>query len=160
MCPQHDLSLDVDLALSANLYCPVWDLACANPEENVNPMKILLLSFLLASVPALTAAGDGPSLSGTWQIHNNIAGNESDRACTFVQNGDNLTGSCPSERGEVKLNGQVKGKTVSWSYRSEYEGSPITVKYEGTLQSETKITGTVNVAEYGADGDFTATLSK
>ena len=123
-------------------------------------MKTLFLSFLLASIPALALAGDGASLSGTWQIHNNIAGNESDRPCTFVQSGDDLSGTCPSDRGEVKLTGQVKGKAVSWSYRSEYEGSPITVKYEGTLQSGTKITGTVNVAEFGADGDFTATLSK
>lgn len=120
----------------------------------------LLLSCLLISLPVLTQAADGASLSGTWQIHNNIAGNESDLPCTFVQNGDNLTGTCPSERGEVKLTGEVKGKKVTWSYRSEYEGSPITVKYEGILQSETKITGTVNVAEYGADGEFTATLSK
>lgn len=123
-------------------------------------MKTLFLSFLVASVPALTPVADSPLLSGTWQIHNNIAGNESDRPCTFVQNGDSLTGTCPSERGEVKLTGEVKEKTVSWSYRSEYEGSPITVKYQGTLQSDTKISGTVNVAEYGADGDFTATLSK
>lgn len=122
-------------------------------------MKVLL-SCLLISLPALTQAADGSSLSGTWQIHNNIAGNESDRPCTLVQNGDNLAGTCPSERGEVKLTGEVKGKKVTWSYRSEYEGSPITVKYEGTVQSETKITGTVNVAEYGADGEFTATLSK
>jgi hypothetical protein len=123
-------------------------------------MKTVLLSFLVASATALSYAADAPSLSGSWQIHNKIAGNESDRACTFVQNGDNLTGTCPSDRGEVKLTGEVKGKKVTWSYRSEYEGSPITVKYDGTLQSETKITGTVNVAEYGADGDFTATLSK
>src|SRR6476659_5022606 len=123
-------------------------------------MKTVLLSFLVASATALSYAADARSLSGTWQIHNNIAGNESDRACTFVQNGDNLTGTCPSDRGEVKLTGEVKGKKVTWSYRSEYEGSPITVKYDGSLQSDTKITGTVNVAEYGADGDFTATLSK
>ena len=123
-------------------------------------MKTVLLSFLLGSATVLSYAADAPSLSGTWQIHNSIAGNESDRACTFVQNGDNLTGTCPSHRGEVKLTGEVKGKKVTWSYRSEYEGSPITVKYDGSLQSDTKITGTVNVAEYGADGDFTATLSK
>lgn len=44
-------------------------------------------------------------------------------------------------------------------YKSEYNGSPLTVKYDGALQSN-KITGTVNVEEYGVDGDFTATLSK
>lgn len=123
-------------------------------------MKKLFLSFLLAIAPAITSAADNPSISGTWQIHNNIAGNESDRPCTFVQNGSALTGTCPSEKGEVKLTGEIKDKKVTWTYKSEYEGSPITVKYEGRLESPTKMTGTVNVAEYNADGDFTATLSK
>jgi hypothetical protein len=123
-------------------------------------MKNLFLSLLLASSPAILTAAGTPSLSGTWQIHNNIAGNESDRPCTFVQNGSELSGTCPSEKGEVKLTGKVDEKHVSWIYKSEYEGSPITVKYEGRLESATKIVGTVNVAEYGADGEFTATLSK
>jgi hypothetical protein len=124
-------------------------------------MKKIFLSFLLACGPAvLSAVAENPTLSGTWQIHNNIAGNESDRACTFVQNGNDLSGTCPSDQGEVKLTGKVDEKKVTWSYKSEYQGSPITVKYEGNLQSATKITGTVNVAEYGADGEFTATLSK
>ena len=95
-----------------------------------------------------------------FDLHMNIAGNESDRPCTFVQNGNDLTGTCPSERGEAKLTGEVKDKKVTWSYKTEYEGTPITVKYDGKLESATKITGTVNVAEFNADGDFTATLSK
>ncbi len=123
-------------------------------------MKKLFLSFLLAVAPAITFAADNPSISGTWQIHINVAGNESDRPCTFVQNGSDLTGTCPAERGEIKLTGQIKDKRVTWSYKTEYEGSPITVKYDGKLESPTKMTGTVNVAEYGADGDFTAILSK
>jgi|tagenome__1003787_1003787.scaffolds.fasta_scaffold20976526_2 hypothetical protein len=123
-------------------------------------MKKLLLSFLLASSPAILSAADTPSLSGTWQIHNSIAGNESDRPCTFVQNGSDLTGTCPSEGGEAKLTGKVEDKKVTWTYKSQYEGAPITVKYDGRLESATKIVGTVNVPEYGADGEFTATLSK
>jgi hypothetical protein len=126
----------------------------------VTKVKKMFLSIVLVCAPALISAADDPSLSGNWQIHNNIAGNESDRACTFVQNGNDLTGTCPSDRGEVKLTGKVDEKKVSWTYKSEYEGSPITVKYDGRLESATKIVGTVNVAEYGADGDFTATLSK
>jgi hypothetical protein len=34
------------------------------------------------------------------------------------------------------------------------------VNYEGKLESETKITGTVNVPEFSVDGDFTAIQSK
>lgn len=123
-------------------------------------MKKLILSFVLACAPVLINAADDTSLSGTWQIHNNIAGNESERACTFVQSGNDLTGTCPSERGSVNLTGKVEHKKVSWSYKSEYEGTPLTVKYEGRLDSAVKIIGSVNVAEYGADGDFTATRSK
>jgi hypothetical protein len=123
-------------------------------------MRKLLLSLVLATSPVIVSASETPSLSGTWQIHNNIAGNESERPCTLVQNGNDLTGTCPSEQGEAKLTGKVEDKKVTWSYKSQYEGSPITVKYEGKLESATKIVGTVNVAEYGADGDFTATRSK
>jgi hypothetical protein len=122
-------------------------------------MNNLFFSLLLLST-ALLSAADASSLNGTWQIHINIAGNESDRACTFVQKESALTGTCPSDHGEVQLTGKVDGKQVTWTYKAEYEGSPITVKYEGRLESATKIVGGVNVAEYGADGDFTATLSK
>ncbi|MFL6451712.1 MAG: hypothetical protein ACJ746_29160 [Bryobacteraceae bacterium] len=88
-------------------------------------MKKLFLSFLLACAPALITAADTTSVNGTWQIHNNIAGNESERACTFVQDGNDLTGTCPAERGPVNLTGKVEDKKVSWSYKTEYEGTPI-----------------------------------
>ncbi len=124
-------------------------------------MRNLFLSLLLACSPAiLSGAADALSVSGTWQVHNNIAGNESDHPCTFVQDGNALTGSCRSREGEMKLSGSIEDKKVTWTYKSQYEGSPITVKYDGRLESATKIVGTVNVAEYGADGEFTATLSK
>lgn len=123
-------------------------------------MRNLFLSVLLACSPAILSAAEAPSLSGTWQVHNSIAGNESDHPCTFVQDGSNLTGTCSSREGEGKLTGKVEGKKVTWTYQSQYEGSPITLKYDGRVDSTTKMVGTVNVAEYGVDGEFTATLSK
>jgi hypothetical protein len=60
----------------------------------------------------------------------------------------------------VNISGKVDEKKITWMYKSEYNGSPITVNYKGTLDSTTKITGTVNVEEYGAEGEFTATQSK
>jgi hypothetical protein len=123
-------------------------------------MRNLFLSLVLACSPAILSAAEAPSLSGTWQIHNSIAGNESDHPCTFVQDGSDLTGTCRSREGEGRLTGKVEDKKVTWTYKSQYEGSPITLKYDGKLDSATKIVGTVNVAEYGVDGEFTATLSK
>lgn len=123
-------------------------------------MKTLLLSCLLASVAALASAADLPSLSGKWQVHNSVSGNESDQTCTFTQKDSDLTGSCSSDNGPVTISGKVNGKKVTWTYKSEYNGSPLTVAYEGTIESPTKITGSINVPEYSADGDFTATQSK
>jgi hypothetical protein len=120
-------------------------------------LKTLLL---LVSAAALATAADNAPLSGKWQIHNSIAGNESDQACTFTQKDSDLSGTCTSDNGNVNVTGKIDGKKVTWTYKSEYNGSPLTVNYEGTVNSDNKISGSVSVPEFSADGDFTATPSK
>lgn len=120
-------------------------------------MKTLIL---LVSAAALATAADNISLNGKWQVHSNIAGNENDQACTFTQKDSDLTGSCTSEKGAVTITGKVDGKKVTWAYKSDYQGTPLTVNYDGTLNSDNKINGSVNVPEFSADDDFTATPSK
>lgn len=123
-------------------------------------MKLLLLCFLLVSAAVPGQPADNPSLNGNWQIHNNIAGNETDQSCTFTQKGSELTGICSSEHGEVKISGKVNEKQVTWIYKSEYNGGPITLSYKGAFDSAAKLKGTVNVEEYSVEGDFTATTAK
>jgi hypothetical protein len=132
---------------------------CQNRSLKGEHMKTLLLSFLTFAA-VVTPAADNPSLSGAWQIHNNIAGNESDQACTFTQTGSDLAGNCTSDSGTGKITGKVDEKKVTWTYKSEYNGGPITLNYKGTLDSANKIAGSVNVEEYSVEGDFTATQSK
>ena len=120
-------------------------------------MKLPLL-LLSAALSSLAFADD--SLAGKWQVQSNIAGNENSQTCTWTQKDADLSGTCTSEKGTVNITGTIDGKTVKWSYKSDYNGSPLTVNYEGKLESETKITGTVTVPEFSADGDFTATQVK
>jgi hypothetical protein len=112
-----------------------------------------------ACAAALLWAADSPTFSGKWQVQTNIAGNESRQDCTFTQQGDDRTGTCRSERGTVQINGKADGKRITWRFKSEYEGSPLTVIYQGALEAAAKITGTVSVPEFAADGDFTATAA-
>ena len=114
----------------------------------------------MITAAALATAADNSSLSGKWQVHTSVAGNDNDQACTFTQKDNDLTGECSSDNGPVNITGKVDGKKVTWSYKSEYNGSPLTVNFEGTLNADNKIAGTVSVPEYSADGDFTATPSK
>ena len=63
--------------------------------------------------------------------------------------------------GDRPLAGKVDGQKIAWSYDSEYEGSPLTVKFSGTIDSAaTKLAGSVSVEQFGVDGDFTGVPSK
>lgn len=121
-------------------------------------MKSVLLSLLAAA--AVAHAADTPSISGKWQVHTSISGNESDAVCTFVQKEDALAGSCATDRGTFEITGKVNGTKVTWSYKSDYNGTPLTVAYDGAVSAATAIRGSVAVPEFNAAGDFTATLSK
>ena len=98
----------------------------------------------------------GALLTGKWSVHSSIAGNDSDADCTFVQAGTDLTGTCTASGSDSKVTGKVDGAKVSWQYDIQYNGSPLTMKFTGTLDSG-KVTGQVMVAQYGMSGDFAAT---
>ncbi len=79
----------------------------------------------------------------------------------MTQKDNDISGTCKTDNGEGKAIGKVDGTKVTWSYDSEYNGSPLTVKYLGTLDAAaSKISGTVSVEQFGVEGDFTAALSK
>ena len=126
-------------------------------------MKLLLLLIAGAALvtPALSAAAaDNTSVAGKWHVHDSIAGNDSDSDCTFVQKDADLTGTCTTEKETVTITGKVDGKKVTWSYKSDFNGSPLTVNHEGALSANNKITGTASVPEYSVEGQFTATQAK
>jgi hypothetical protein len=117
-------------------------------------------ALLLAFVSLAAAIQDPAPISGKWQVEMSIAGNESTQSCTFSQTGTELSGTCESATGSVKITGKVEGRKAAWSYKSEYNGNPLTVACDGTIESAGKIAGTVSVPEYGVEGTFTAALLK
>jgi len=122
-------------------------------------MKILLLSSFVA-LASLVSAADNPSISGKWQVHSSVSGTENDMVCLFTQKDEALSGNCTSDQGKFEITGTVSGNKVAWSYKSEYQGTPLTVKFDGVVDSAMKMTGSVDVPEFSAGGDFTATQSK
>jgi hypothetical protein len=120
-------------------------------------LKILVV---LATAAVLAPAADNVSLTGQWTIHRSAGGKESTQSCTFTQNDDELGGTCTSDKGPIKASGKIDGKKVTWTVKTERDGNPLTIVYNGTVESASKITGTVTAVEFGIDGDFTATRSK
>ncbi len=122
-------------------------------------MKKLLASTALLFASSAFAAG-APSLTGQWTVHQNIANNESDQECKFVQTDDKLTGSCKSNDKDVPITGSIDGTKLTWKYDSDYNGTPLTLTYTATLDDSGKIAGSVEVQPFGVTGDFTASPSK
>ena len=122
-------------------------------------MKILLASTALLFASSAFAAG-APSLTGQWTVHHNIANNESDQECKFVQTDDKLTGSCKSNDKDVPITGSIDGTKLTWKYDSDYNGTALTLTYTATLDDSGKIAGSVEVQPFGVTGDFTASPSK
>jgi hypothetical protein len=114
---------------------------------------------LLASSLAATAHVDNP-LTGEWKVRNDIASNVSEMTCSFTQKGEELTGGCATDQGNVEIAGKVVESSVSWVFKSAYNGSPITLTYKGSLGTDGQLAGAVTVEEFSVTGDFTATPVK
>ena len=115
-----------------------------------------------ATVLALFLAGAAPpaAVSGRWTVNSNISGNTSELSCTFEQNEADLTGTCESTQGTLNISGKVDGTKVAWQFDVTWEGQPLTLYYNGTLDENATIVGTVDVQPVAASGDFSATQIK
>lgn len=117
-------------------------------------MKHLAWIFLCAV--ALSAAAADPSVVGKWNVATSIAGNDGSIKCTFTQNEAALTGTCTGDDGDHALTGKVDGNKVTWQYKMDYNGQPLTLVFTGTVNAEDQFDGTVEVDPMGVSGDFSA----
>jgi hypothetical protein len=111
----------------------------------------LLLLFLLGL--SLVTAGSGAAratdISGTWGItveRTAEHGGTFNDTLVFKQEGEKLSGTHSGSRGEHKFSGTVKGNKVEFTWDNPPTvgpKQPITVTFMGTLESPTKMTGTV-----------------
>jgi hypothetical protein len=98
-------------------------------------------------------------VTGKWQVAISVSGNEREQACAFTQKEAELSGTCATDGGSVPISGKVEDRKVTWTYKANYQGSPLTVVFRGSLDSATKISGTVVAEELGFEGQFTATAA-
>ena len=129
-------------------------------QERAGAMKAIQLILLTLFVSVVSVSAQ-TSIAGEWQIQRAVGGNESTQTCRFTQKESELTGTCDSPGGVVQLSGKVDAKNVTWTVKQESsQGGTVTVVYRGTLESDTKMSGTVTAVEYSVEGEFKATKSK
>jgi hypothetical protein len=116
--------------------------------------------FVLLIIVATAALGANSNMNGTWNVKDNIAGKEGESVCMLTQKAMDFSGTCKGDDGNVDITGKVDGRRVSWQLKSDYNGQTLTVVYTGTMDSDSTITGKIDVQPIGASGDFTAKKAK
>ena len=114
----------------------------------------MLLTFAL--VAALAAPAD--SVSGTWLIKGDVAGNSLESTCTLVVAESKISGSCKNAEGkENGITGEVKDGKVVFEHGGDYNGQELKIIYTATLPSAKEMKGTIEVKPFDVGGEFTAT---
>ena len=124
-------------------------------------LAVVLLLVVFSPGFGLTPVGAeaGPvNLTGTWGVQ--YMGSQGPIKFTFVfkQTGEKLTGDYSGPFGPRKVTGVVKGDKVVFGWEQEGNGGiTFTVAFKGTIESATKMTGTVGNPFCGsADCGWTA----
>jgi len=123
-------------------------------------MKQLLIPSLLLCVTTPMFALGAAGLTGSYNLHSNIAGTDTDQTCSLSQTNNQVAGSCKSDTGEVPITGTVDGNKVILKVKAEYNGEPLTVTYTGTLDDSGNVQGDADVEPMGVTGDFKLTPAK
>ena len=110
----------------------------------------------LSLVAALAAPAD--SISGTWQIKGEVAGNPLNTTCTIAVAAAKVTGVCKNAEGKQDpITGEVKEGKVIFEHGGDYQGQELKIIYTATLPSAKEMKGTIEVKPFDVSGEFTAT---
>ncbi len=134
-------------------------------------MKHQLLIVILLSLALGTAGAGAANISGTWTCTIDQKDDDGPMKVTFVfkQEGGKLTGAYTDAiRRDLPITGAVKGNKVEFSYELKppagvkKPGGGLIVSFIGTIESQTRITGTLPTGSpYCAGGcKWTATKMK
>ena len=123
--------------------------------------KLLSMAFfitLIAALPVFTGHTSGAAdISGTWIFSVDLdSGGHGDPTFAFKQEGEKLTGTYNGPLGEYKVAGTVTGAKAVFGFDFTVDGQTGKATYTGTIESPTKMTGTVEFSN-GQRGKWTAT---
>jgi hypothetical protein len=117
-------------------------------------MSRCFLLILFAIACAIPTLGQGGGAAGTWDVTLNSPQGTFNIQFNLKQDGEKLTGAVKGQRGEVPLEGTVKGKDVVLKWTTKFQENDLPITLTGALDGSTM----KGSADYGgfAQGDFSA----
>lgn len=119
--------------------------------------RVWFAALVLCALVVSVAQAQAPKfdVTGTWAFEVQTDAGGGAPTMTFKQEGEKLTGKYAGTFGEADLTGTVKGADITFSFSGEIQGQVITSTYKGTIESNTSMKGTLDIAGIGG-GTFTA----
>jgi hypothetical protein len=117
-----------------------------------------MAAVLVVSGVAIVHAGQAAkvNVTGAWVFTVTSEAGTTNPAVTLKQDGEKITGHYSSQLfGEAELAGTVKGQSIAFIVSAEIQGMKIELKYDGTVESNTSMKGTLSAGDLGG-GTFTA----
>lgn len=94
-------------------------------------------------------------ISGAWSFSVETDAGSGSPAFVFKQEGEKLTGHYSGLFGKADVAGAVTGNQVVFQFKASYGGQEFVVDYSGSIESPTKMKGSVRFGELGS-GTWTA----
>ena len=86
-------------------------------------------------------------VTGAWEIVGSAMGFPVNALCAISQQNKKLSGNCVSKRTRIdaKVSGEMDGPKIVFRYDFMFEGTPMTVAYDGKLENDGMIRGDMEV---------------
>ena len=111
---------------------------------------LVLALCLLAGSTGTARAQPRSNISGTWLLTVDMGQTHGTPTVVLRQKGGVLTGTIANPRGQQMLTGTIDGRDATFAFEAVRDGQTVTGVYRGTVESRTKMSGTV---------DFTGALT-
>jgi len=112
---------------------------------------LLILFVVACAIPVL---GQGGGVAGSWDVTLNSPQGTFNLQFNLKQDGEKVSGVIKGQRGELPVEGTLKGKEVTLKWTTKYQDSDLPITLTGALDGSTM----KGSADYGgfAQGDFSA----
>ena len=114
-------------------------------------MKKSLILIMVAAMAGLwlAAAQAQVNVSGDWTFTMTTPRGERTNDVTFAQDGEKLTVTMKSERGDAAGEGTVKGEDIEWTVTRQTPRGEMTVNYKGKIADGNTMEGEAQMGDFG-----------
>lgn len=100
-------------------------------------MICALCALVCTLVLALSAMAQSTNVTGPWDLTITSPQGTREAKASFKQEGEKLTGALKNPRGELPLDGEVKGKEIKFKYTIKFQDQDMVITMTGNVDGDT-----------------------